>query len=265
MTAIIFLIEQGAIALYIFIGAGILWNLYQYFAHRASFRATYFELERDIIRFKQANALTAVVLLVELAIVVLGVQLVVAPTLRQDEMIQERISQIVLEDVPFRTPTPAPAFEDISIEPVPPIGGEGFDAVVRPTPTLTPTPVGTIIPNAPASVGCTSESVRLQIPTNGMRVFQPITIMGTAYTDNFAYAKIEIAGPSTFGSFAVLEDRPSPVRELSAFSQFVPAGYTEGWYQFRLAVFDITNTLRDLCMVNIYITEPFPTATPLGQ
>ena len=97
-----------------------------------------------------------------------------------------------------------------------------------------------------------------------MRVFQPIPVVGTVFTDQFAYAKIEINGPSTFGNFQVIEDQSTEVRSRSAFSQFVPAGYQPGEYEFRLMVYDVTNTLKSVCMVHIYISDPLPTITPLG-
>ena len=69
----------------------------------------------------------------------------------------------------------------------------------------------------------------------------------------------------TGGNFAPLEDHTQMVRELSELGQFVPSFYPPGEYQFRLSVFDITNTMGPSCTVNIYLSEPIPTPTPLGQ
>ena len=52
-----------------------------------------------------------------------------------------------------------------------------------------------------------------------------------------------------------------PVREEGVLGQFNPSLYETGLYQFRLVVFDITNTLIAACTVNIYLEEPLPTAT----
>lgn len=265
MNSIIAFIDQIAIGIYFLIIAGILYALYRYFVWREEYRSTYFELERELSRFRQLNAITAIIILVEIAVIVLGVQRVIVPALQYDqqlETIQERVQN---DDGIFETPIPAtPSGSGLDIDPVEQLGSADFSGQIQPTPTLTPTPVGTIIPADPVQ-GCDSPEAQLMIPANGMRVFQPISVVGTAYADQFAYAKIEINGPSTFGNFQVIEDKSTEVRERGEISQFVPAGYEAGEYEFRLMVFDVTNTLKAGCLVNIYITEPFPTATPLGQ
>ena len=126
----------------------------------------------------------------------------------------------------------------------------------------TPTAVGTIIPADPP-VGCDSPEAQLRIPGNGMRVFQPIPVVGTVFTDQFSYASLEISGPSTRGSFQLIDDQPTEVRDSEEFSLFLPAGYEPGEYQFRLMVYDITNTLKASCQVHIYISDPLPTLTPV--
>ena len=111
-------------------------------------------------------------------------------------------------------------------------------------------------------MGCDQPEAQLEIPANGMRVFQPIPVVGTVFADQFAFASIEIKGPSTFGNFQVIEDQITEVRAPAEFSQFVPAGYETGEYQFRLMVFDVTQSLRASCLVHIYISDPLPTLTP---
>ena len=134
--------------------------------------------------------------------------------------------------------------------------------VILLTPTLTPTPVGTIIPNAPAIEGCDSDEALLQVPANGMRVFQPIVVIGQAFTDDFSSAKIEISGPQTNNQYSVVGVIDSQVRSLQAFSQFNPTGYIPGEYEFRLVVFDVANEIAAACKVTIYISELPITATP---
>jgi hypothetical protein len=98
-----------------------------------------------------------------------------------------------------------------------------------------------------------------------MLVFEPINIRGVAATDNFAFYRFELKGPQTFENFAVLRDYDQPVTQLGELGSFVPSVYEPGEYQFRLTVFDITNTVRASCTVTIYISEPIPTPTPLGE
>ena len=142
------------------------------------------------------------------------------------------------------------------------LGGDNDFNQILITPLPTPTLVGTIIANAPEPFGCSSTEASLEIPANGMRVFEPIVVRGTAFTENFAYAKIELKGPGTFNNFTVIDDKREPIAETADFSQFVPAPYEPGRYEFRLMVFDITDTLRASCLVNIYINRPAQTPSP---
>jgi hypothetical protein len=263
MTTLVFFIEQIATGLYILIGLGILLIWRNWARARYEYRSTQYELERDLFRFQQANALTALVLLIEFALVVLGIQRVVAPTLREEQVQTVAVEEFVA-DQPFYTPTPAVQtsgqIDASGVE----IGATDPALQVLLTPTLTPTPVGTIRPNAPPPRNCDTENATLQIPANGMQVFDPIVVTGTAFTEDFAFYRFELNGPSTFNNFAVYDEHLSPVTENSALGQFNPAPYEPGWYEFRLMVFDITNTLRASCLVNIYISEPVPTPTPIG-
>ncbi|MAS33257.1 MAG: hypothetical protein CL610_04580 [Anaerolineaceae bacterium] len=264
MTTLVFLIEQVAIGLYILLGVGILLTWRRWQRARREFRATYFELEKDLARGARGDAVTTLILLLEAVLLVAGIQNVVAPTIRSVSDINVVNAQVIT-DGDFNTPTPAfneGAQIDASGVNLTP---DDLSLRVLATPTLTPTPVGTIVPNAPAAIGCTEEGATLQIPTNGLRVFEPISVIGTAFMDDFAFYKFELAGPVTGGNFAPLEDHTQMVREAGALGQFVPAFYPPGEYQFRLSVFDITNTMGPSCTVNIYISEPIPTPTPLGQ
>ncbi len=261
MNGLVFLIEQVAPGLYILIGLGVFMTWRRLRRARTEYRATYFELEREIFREKQANAVTSLVLLAQLALVVVGVQQIVAPSIRETS---EVVQSVVLEDTPFYTPTPAPVQFGSS-----PIDASGIEIgsteipQVLATPTMTPTPVGTILPGAAPVSGCDTPGATLQVPANGMVVFEPINVMGTAFTENFAFYRFELNGPQTFGSFATLRDYYQPISTMSELGQFVPSFYQPGAYQFRLTVFDITNTLRAACTVNITISEPIPTPTPL--
>jgi hypothetical protein len=264
MNAIVFLIEQTAIGLYILIGIGLVINWRRMMRARRDYRATQFELEREIFRYKQSNALTFLILLIQAALIVLGVQQVVAPAINAElKDSGESNQQIVLDDGIVLSPTPPPV--DFNQPPVDISGVQiGEDEIVQvvATPTLTPTPVGTILPNPDPVSGCDEPNATLQVPANGMLVFEPVNVLGTAFTENFAFYRFELNGPQTFGSFALLRDYDQPVAELGELGQFVPSFYEPGDYQFRLTVFDITNTLQSACTINIRISEPIPTPTP---
>ena len=262
MTVIVFLIEQLAIGLYVFIGIGIFLALRRLTRARFELRATRFELQRDFARYSRANALTTLILLIEAGLLVFGVQQYVAPTMRTVLDLSPAIEDVIV-DLDFSTPTAAPLaqinIDEESIE-----LGNFDDNEVRITPTPTATPVGTI-EAAPTAVGCDSPGAQLQIPANGQVIQSIVPVTGIAYTDDFSAYKLEIAGEFTLGQWATIEGYTQEAREMKVLSQFNPAFYEEGTYQFRLAVFDITDTLRESCSVTIYIRPPSPTATPGGQ
>ena len=259
------MLDWLALPLYILLGVAILYQGWRYLRARAERRATSFLLEQDLARSRQADAVTAIVIALEICVLLLGVQLQAVPYLETERELEENAPQEdvgQLTDGDFRSPTPPPVGEGgLDLEIGTPPGGVS-DAGFIPTPTLTPTPVGTIIPNPPAIQGCVDDRANLQIPANGMIVFYPTTVRGSAFTDNFSSAKLEISGPSTNDQYVVVDTIINPVLQMSEFSEFLPSIYEPGRYQFRLTVFDITNTMVASCMVNIYITDPPLTSTP---
>ncbi|MDL1901206.1 hypothetical protein FBR02_10595 [Anaerolineae bacterium CFX9] len=262
--AFVFFVEQIATGLFILLGAVGFLALRAFLRAGAELRSTQYELERELARFRRGNALTTLIVVIELAIVVIGVQRVVAPFLRETMDFTVTVAEVATDGT-FAPVAPTPVPGGMLIDPSGVVLGEVDPASqILPTPTLTPTPVGTIVPNAPAAQGCDTPNATMRIPANGMIVFEPIVVIGTASIDDFAYYKFELNGPSTFGNFAPLAQYTQPVPEEGALGQFVPAPYDPGTYRFRLIVFDITNTARADCTLTIYISAPIPTPTPLG-
>jgi len=265
MTGVVFFIEQIAVGLYILIGVGLFFTWRRWSRAQEDLRATHFELERDIFRYRRSNAVTAFILLVELTLVILGIQQVVAPAVRREANTAISVVQVA-EDGDFETPTPGAVQFGSSPIDASGVQLEGEELVrVLATPTLTPTPVGTILPNPPPVAGCDTSNATLQVPANGQLIFEPLTVIGAANVENFAFYRFEINGPSTLNNFAILQTYPQAVSETSVLGQFSPAFYQPGAYEFRLTVFDITNTLKAVCTVNITISEPIPTPTPINQ
>ncbi len=268
MTTLVFLIEQTAIGWYIGLAVGIVWYSRRWLNAGYAYRATVFELERDIARNERGAALAAMVLCVEAALIVAGMQRVVAPTIRIDQEQRGDVIEVArADDGDFATPTRLVPSGGLPVEIVEASGNinlGGDDApVIFATAILTPTPVGTIEPNAPDPVGCTTENAMLQIPANGMRVFEPIPVVGTAFIDNFSNYKIEVLKPGA--NPEVYDSGVTPVNERGTLSQFNPADYEPGTYNFQLMVFDTAQVLKASCRVSIYISEPIPTPTPLGS
>jgi hypothetical protein len=271
VTAITFLIEQIAVGLYIFIGVLIFMQFRRWIRAGQELRAANFDLERDFAREQRSSAFFMMVIFLEIGLLVVGIQNIVAPILREDQQVIQAIAavdparQIIADgDGIFVTNTPPaviqpPGIDDSDIE----LGVDAMGVIfVTPTPTFTP--VGTIEANAPPPIGCNSPNATLQIPANGMRVFQITPIRGTAFADNFVEFRLEIAGPQTLNQYAPFHSDPNQSPELSTLAQFNPVGYQEGTYRFRLQVFDTTQLAVASCEVTIYITDPIPTATPLA-
>jgi hypothetical protein len=268
MRWLFYLLDWLALPLYILMAVVIIYQGWQFLRARQQVRASFFQLERDLAGNRQADAVTTIIIALQFCILLAGVKLQAVPYLESERdldalVAQQQVGQVV--DGPFETLTVPPVGEGgLDLEVGTPPGGVS-DVGFVPTPTLTPTPVGTIIANPPAISGCVDDHANLEIPANGMIVFYPTTVRGTAFTDNFSSAKLEIRGPSTNDQYVVVDTIINPILQMSEFSEFLPSTYEPGRYEFRLTVFDITNTMVASCMVNIYITDPPLTATPTTE
>jgi hypothetical protein len=264
MTGLVFLVEQVALGLYILIAVGVLLTFFSWRRSRRAVRSTNYELEKALARETSGNKLANLVMLLELAAFIAGIQFVVAPQIRASAGVTDVAALLQPQDGEFVPPTQGPVGADPIDASNVQIGEDPLELRVLATPVPTPTPVGTLVDNPPDVIGCDTPNAQLQVPANGMIVFEPTTLRGTAFVDNFSSYKIEINGPDTFGSFAPIDQKTAPVTELGELGQFTPAFYTPGEYRFRLSVFDITNTLRASCDVLIIVSLPIPTATPIG-
>ncbi|MBN2471169.1 MAG: hypothetical protein JXN59_10630 [Anaerolineae bacterium] len=266
MINVVFLIEQIAIGLYILCALGVLLGLRSLMLSRQQLQGAQFELQKELASFRVVNAATAIILSLELALAVLAVSRVVAPTLRNNPpknvvVVQEAVEAPFVTAVPgsLIVGTPPPNFsEGVEIQGI----EDELNLAPFATPTLTPTPVGTIIPDAPAAIGCDTDEARFSIPANGMIVHEAISVVGTANTADFAFYRFELNGPETNNVWAKLAEYTLPVINGNL-GQLVPSQLTPGEYKFRLMVFDITSAPKATCTITIFVSAPIPTPTPL--
>ena len=253
LASLVYLLGQVAVGIYLLIAAACALTIWRWWRWQRALRSSRYDLERDLARYRRANALTTLILLLELALVVVGIQLVVSPELREGSAIEQEIV-----DGLFVTPVPAPPLENLPFE------GSIAEVDLTPfsvqnqilvTPVPTPTPVGTILPGAPPPGGCNSPQAMLQIPANGQRISGTLAVFGTAYTEDFNQYILELKGPGTLGNFVVLTRYHNAVRLPGQLGQFVPTQFDAGSYRFRLIVFDIANEIRAACEVTIYIAK----------
>jgi hypothetical protein len=80
MIGLVFLVEQIANGLYILIGVAVLLAWRSWTRARRECRSTHFELERQLAGYQRATSATILALLLELFLIVFGIQRVVAPS-----------------------------------------------------------------------------------------------------------------------------------------------------------------------------------------
>jgi hypothetical protein len=269
MTGAVYLIERLAPGLFLVCAAGLLFWLRGLFIARRRLSVAEFELEREMAEAQHARAVTWVLGIIEVGLAVGAIAFVVAPTLRADLLTGGGPAAPVAPDTAQTFATSAPGEG---------AGGESLMLTVTAqalagdqgqrlllTPEASPTPVGTILPGYPTPVDCSTPQVSLLIPAPGQVLFDSVTVVGTASIPDFAFYKFELSGPSTGGAFApILGERTSPVPEQGVLGQLPLSPFQPGDYDFRLAVFDSTGTLRASCTVRVLIRERPPTPTPPG-
>ncbi len=258
MTSVVFFIERIAFGLYLLGAAGLLWVMHRLRQARQDLAVAQFQLEREHALARQASAITWGGLLIEGLVAVWAISNVMAPTLREMRLGTAVHPQRVLQRFVTSTPVANPPI-GLGVEAQ---GEEG--PIIFATPIPTATPVGTIIPDVPEIVGCPQDSAWLHIPANGQLLFEATTVVGTANIPNFAFYRFEIKPAQPGAAFAPIGgDYTVPVIN-GPLGEILPFNFPTGEYRFRLSVFDQTTTLRALCEVTVFFSEPPPTPTPIG-
>lgn len=283
VTRIALFIQTIQVLLYILGALALLISMRSFIISRHDLRIAEFELERELARRKEANAVTRTLAFVEVLLAIFAIANVVAPSLQLEPLNPDNpaLGGIAPQPTfaPFYTSTPGGNGIEASGTPgaagadvianllasasAQPIGSNNQNQILS-TPTLAPTLVGTINPDAPKALGCDTPGATLEIPANGQTIYDSLTIRGTANVQNFSRYKFELSGPSTGNAFTPFGgDKTSPVPSLGTLGQLNLNAFQPGSYQFRLAVFDTTDTLKASCTVNVELRARPATATPL--
>ena len=277
ITSLIFFIEQISTGLYILLGLGALLAFRSLRRAQQELDAALFELEREILLARRARAINALGGFVLSFLAVVAISTVVAPELRAHPL---RIAQRQVEEIPFVTARPTPTITPLAADTiVPPLAvaatpsptptytplprsTDVFSGEVEATFTFTPTPPGTVIPDAPPPIGCNDPGAIITLPVNGQVIQEVIPVTGSASTPGFASYKFELNGPSTNDVWSVLRTYTTPV-ENGVLGQLDGSAFLPGMYQFRLTVVDTTDHPIASCTITIVIAEPAtPTPTP---
>jgi hypothetical protein len=278
VSRIVFFVEQIARGLYLVCAVGLLFSIRAYFGSRHELRMAEFELERELALRHRANAITWTFVIIELALMVYAVANVIAPTMRGD-LVSGGIVNAGGDPggSDFRTSTPGIAGVNDLGTPVGDVNslmltvtadallGQGGPNVFA-SPTPAPTAVGTIVLGMPTPVGCTTQDAQLEVPANGQVLFDAVEVRGIAKTENFAFYRFELNGPSTNNNFApVGGDKTVAVTSKGVLGLITLRPFQPGQYEFRLVVFDSKNMVKASCSVTVMIRERPPTPSPLPQ
>lgn len=256
-----FFIESIAVGLYVFTGLGLLWSFRNFLRARRELRESQFRLEREQAQQHGGKALTLVFLSVNLLVTVWGTANMAAPTWR--EGLPATLNPKFRDNAGYQTSTPeiGGGFQPTSND----TGGGDIIPITAPPPS---TPKGTILPSSPRE-GCIRDQAWIDFPDNGQVVFDVIPIRGTANIQDFAFYRFEIRPDmgsldATFSTIGGPQgDYVQPVVD-GELGQLVPLNYLPGNYRYRLVVFDSTSAMKASCEISIIISDPIPTATPIG-
>jgi hypothetical protein len=262
LTRAVYFVESVSRALFLICGLGLLFTIRALVLARRELSHAEYALDRELAQYRQANAITLFFAMVEIFLAIVAITFVVAPTLRNDVALN--VTPTVVGQGPFQTSTPPSGTDagNIVLTANAKINSSG--PVIVPSSTNAPTAVGTILPDVPKAIGCETADAALQIPANGQVLFDSLTVVGTANTANFAYYKFEISGAPTGNNFAPIGgQKTTPVTTIGTLGQLALGTLPRGNYQFRLTVFDSSNTLKASCAVHIILQDrPTPTLAP---
>jgi hypothetical protein len=155
---------------------------------------------------------------------------------------------VFLIDTP--TPTPLPATETPTATPT---GTPRPRATPRPTEaTPTPSPPPTT-PTTPPIVRPSCPDLRAVIiePGAGQVVNGPVSVIGTAQSENFQYYKIEFKPATAPGDFSFYLRRDNPVNN-APLGIWDPSGLPPGNYLLRVVTVDITGNFGE-CTVQVTV------------
>lgn len=258
IESILTLIEEISLGLYTFVVLLLLWNLRRFVTAHGEIRVAQFALERELAQRQGGLALTQMIVSFEIFVLIWALVNITLPTWVGG--LPDQSSQ--LGQVEFATSTPAQSIEFRPFTTAIP-GQSGITEIIATAPPPS-TPKGTIFP-AEDRVGCTIEQAWIDYPDNGMAVFGPIVVEGTANISDFAFYRFEIKKSNADSNFSPLgSDYTQPVIN-GPLGQFVPTNIIEGGYRFRLVVFDTSAQPVASCEITVFVVTPVPTETPFGS
>ncbi len=247
MTTLLQFIARISIVLYILVAAGIFFSIRGLVQVSQARRVAVFGLEREAVALQRRRLISTLITLLLLASVIYVVERIVVPNLGETA----------------QAPTPTPiVFVTQSATATP---------ALLLFPTVTPViglpPVDTTTQESASGEGTTGGcgiiGATITSPLPGETVSGQVRVQGEANILNFALYKFEVNGPSTAGTWVVVQTYNVPVvtGQLGVWdsTSFVPGNYT-----LRLVVFSRDGTFVLPCEVPIVIAGREGTPSPAG-
>lgn len=245
MAVLVKIISDNAVWIYLACLLAALWLLRSALLARRERQQAAFKLEREAALNRTHSALRWAVLV----LAVMGLTYFVANTL------SVAVEPIIAE----ADPTPTPVF---LLDTPTPTAEPTLDATATATPTprpratprpVEPTPTAVVTPTTPPILApsCPDGRAIILEPGVGQRVTGPVTLIGTAQSENFEYFKIEFKPAGASGDFSFYLRRDAPVINGSL-GTWNPAGLPPGAYELRLVTVDVTGNFGQ-CSVQVSV------------
>lgn len=248
MAVLVKFISNNAVWIYLACLLAALWLLRSALLARRERQQAAFKLERE-------TAINRIHSTLRWALVILAIM---GATYFVVNTLSVAVEPIIAEADPTPTPvflldTPTPTPEAT----LPPTATPTITPTPRPRATVRPleepTPAVTLAPTAPAiaAPSCPDGRAVILEPGVGQQISGPVTMIGTAQTENFEYFKIEFRPAGTAGDFSFYLRRDNPVVN-GPLATWNPAGLPPGDYQLRLVTVDITGNFGQ-CTVQVRV------------
>lgn len=244
------------------IGLGLaLWGFKNFVSARGELAMAQFRLEREQAEQNGGQGLSLSILSMQFMALIFILSTITYDAFQEVTTFDQPEAPVITNQ--FGTTVPADNDGQLIIPTQPPDG-----VVLLRTQPPSPTFAGTVLPHDD-QVGCTADKANIEIPNNGQLIYETQPIIGVASVSNFAYYRFEIrnvsAGEQFFGVIGgAASDYTVPVPESGPLGSIIPQNFVPGEYRFRLMVFDTSGQIQEFCEISLFISDPIPTATPLG-
>jgi hypothetical protein len=208
-----------------------------------------FTIEQEVAAHREGQAMSAIGVLLGLAVVITAVKLYIVPSIDLASMLEPTPTlTLVAPTHPLPTPTPTIG----ATLPLTPTATLRFStSTPQPTPTqATATPAPT---SPPAPAACPDGNVRITSPGMNAQVAGVIAINGTANDARFQFYKLEYAQGEQPGAWHVINSTHKNSVASGVLEQLNTAALPNGVYWLQLTVVNESGNFTTPCRVRIVV------------